>query len=142
MESKIHVYPIDDVLDHNTESDCCGCKPRIEDGVVIHHAYDQREVIEQLEAEKNNAYQERDKLVCALSKMFNSYLAKHPETDDWDDEWRWIVYIELPTGQVSWHIHESEKDLFSHLSVKENNWDGHSTEEKYRRLSLLKPSGE
>lgn len=33
-----------------------------------------------------------------------------------------VVYIELPTGQVSWHMPEHGRP-----------WDGHSTEEKYAR---------
>ena len=44
--------------------------------------------------------------------------------------------------QVSWHIHDSEREMFSHLEVKDNNWDGHSTEEKYRRLSIINKNKE
>lgn len=33
-----------------------------------------------------------------------------------------VVYIELPNGQVSWHLPQHDRE-----------WDGHSTEEKYRR---------
>lgn len=90
-------------------------------------------------AQKNSAYSERDRLVQALSKLFPSFLARHPDSDtEWDDDWRWIVFIELPTGQASWHIHDSERAWFEHLSVRDSNpWDGHTTEEKYRRLSLI-----
>lgn len=101
---------------------------------------------------KNAAYRERNQLVAALSKIFPSYLATHDANDaTWDKEWMWIVYVELPTAghllptgnvlpkttQVSWHIHNSDLSIFSHLSVKENNWDGHTTEEKYARLAAL-----
>jgi hypothetical protein len=34
-----------------------------------------------------------------------------------------VVYIQLPTGQVSWHMPNNN-----------NLWDGHSTEEKYKRI--------
>ena len=68
------------------------------------------------EESKNSAYKERDMLVCALTKLFPAYLARHSEEDkDWEDDWRWIVYIDLPTGQVSWHIHDTERDMFNHL---------------------------
>lgn len=42
--------------------------------------------------------------------------------DPKEPEWP-VAFIELPTGQVSWHIapHPIE-------------WDGHTTEEKYRRI--------
>lgn len=90
------------------------------------------------EESKNGAYKERDMLVCALSKLFPAHLARHSEEDkEWEDDWRWIVYIELPTGQVSWHIHDSEREMFNHLEVGENKWDGHNTERKYERLMAL-----
>lgn len=90
------------------------------------------------EESKNNAYRERDALVCALSKLFPAHLARHPDTDlEWENDWRWIVFIELPTGQASWHIHDSEREMFNHLEVGENNWDGHNNERKYKRLSAL-----
>lgn len=87
-------------------------------------------------------YAERDRLVAALSKVFPSWLKRHPESDkDWEDDWRWIVFIQLPTGQTSWHIHDSELGWFDHcLRLKDrssNLWDGHTTEEKYERLARL-----
>jgi hypothetical protein len=87
------------------------------------------------------AYRERDSLVCAFSKVFPSWLARHPESDtEWDDEWRWIVFVQLPTGQASWHIHDSERPWFDHLEVRaDGGWDGHTTEEKYRRLAMMSP---
>lgn len=41
-----------------------------------------------------------------------------PEEPKWP-----VVYIELPTGQISWHVPEHKE-----------KFDGHTTEEKYRRL--------
>jgi hypothetical protein len=87
---------------------------------------------------KNQAYQERNLLVAALSKLFPAYLGRHIGDEDWDDDWRNIVFISLPTGQVSWHIHDSELGLFEHLKgIIGPGWDGHSTEEKYARLCAL-----
>ena len=96
--------------------------------------------IESLRAQKDAAYQERDMLVAALSKEFDAHLCRHPDEDaDWDNDWRWIVCVHLPTGQATWHIHDSELSMFAHLRRGENHWDGHSTDEKYRRLAALKP---
>lgn len=39
-----------------------------------------------------------------------------------ESEWP-VVYIELPTGQVSWHLPQHTKE-----------YDGHTTEEKYDRI--------
>lgn len=92
-----------------------------------------------LQKQRNDVYEERDRLVCALSKVFPSWLARHPDTDKaWDDDWRWIVFVQLPTGQATWHIHDRELPWFAHLKRRtENVWDGHTTEEKYRRLAAL-----
>lgn len=101
----------------------------------------QNTLVEQLKKDKNDAYAERNKLVCALSKLFPASMGKHDENDTtWQREWMNIVYIQLPTGQVSWHIHEDLLPLFAHLENKSIKWDGHSTEEKYERLSSLSPS--
>lgn len=42
---------------------------------------------------------------------------------DVDPEWP-VVYIELPTGQVSWHMPQ-------HVVA----WDGHDTSTKYQRIN-------
>lgn len=90
------------------------------------------------DAERDAVYSERNQLVAALSKVFPSYLARHPDDGEWDEDWRWIVFVKLPTGQASWHIHDSELERFAHLKEAEATfWDGHSTEEKYRRLEAL-----
>lgn len=94
--------------------------------------------IEELEKQKDGAYTERNALVAALSKVFPASLERHPDSEEWDDDWRWIVYIDLPTGQVSWHLHNSELSAFDHLlAFQGRSWDGHTTEEKYLRLERL-----
>ena len=131
-----------------------------EEALLSRDAYWMERVRKETES-KDGAYHERDMLVCALSKLFPSYLARHREEDtEWENDWRWIVYIEIPTKvkvvsgdqhnhileskwfetkieQISWHIHDSEREMFNHLEVKENNWDGHNTERKYQRLQAL-----
>lgn len=91
----------------------------------------------ELDDAKNNAYKERNQLVKFLSKCFPSSIERH-EGEDWEDDWRNIVFIDLPTGQASWHIHDSELDNFVHLPRNHGRkWDGHSTELKYQRLDDL-----
>jgi hypothetical protein len=95
--------------------------------------------LKDMEILKNNAYAERNQLVAALSKLFPASLERHPENESYEDDWRWIVFIDLPTGQVCWHIHDSELPLFAHLPRNAGRqWDGHDHEEKYRRLAALK----
>lgn len=87
--------------------------------------------------DNNSVYKERNDLVCVLSKIFPAWLGKH-DGEDWDDEWRNIVYIETPNGQASWHIKDRELENFSHLTLDDTkSYDGHSTEEKYDRLRAL-----
>jgi hypothetical protein len=94
--------------------------------------------LESLAAQKDGAYAERNKLVAALSKLLPSHLARHPDEDTaWEDDWRWIVVINGPAGQMTWHIHDSEREQFNHLDVQTFTWDGHTTDEKYRRLAML-----
>lgn len=97
--------------------------------MVLSNAYDA------LKREKDGAYAERNKLVAALSKLLPSHLARHPDEDTtWEDDWRWIVVINGPSGQMTWHIHDSERENFVHLYIADYVWDGHSSEEKYHRL--------
>lgn len=87
---------------------------------------------------KNQAYWERNQLVSVLSKLYPSGLGKHPAEDtSWEKEWSNIVYIDLPTGQASWHIHDRDLEYFKHLKPYSKEWDGHSTEEKYNRIAKL-----
>lgn len=88
------------------------------------------------EEANNQAYWERNQLVSYLSKMFPSWLERHPEEDTtWKDDWRNIVFIELDEGLYSWHIHDSEIKYFGHLTTRKgNSWDGSTTEEKYSKL--------
>lgn len=86
--------------------------------------------------ERDKIYAERNKLVCALSKLWPSHLAQHPASDTaWDPNWRNIVCIHAPVGQLSWHIMDSELHMFRHLSLEQNDWDEHTTEQKYERLA-------
>lgn len=107
-----------------------------------------------LEESKNQAYYERNQLVLALSKLYESWMELHPlEDESWEKDWRHIVFINIPTPggnfqghrlknnkQLSWHIHDSEVKYFSHLELRNgNSWDGHTTKEKYDRLLELRP---
>lgn len=78
-------------------------------------------------------YRERAHLVKFLSRLFRSVLT-HGEDPAWP-----IIYIDTPSGQLSWHISENDLDLFGHVpwSNESGLWDGHTTEEKYERLMEL-----
>lgn len=79
------------------------------------------------------AYRERAHLVALLA-------AEHPSVwaiDANEPDWR-VVYLDLPTGQASWHISPNDWDLFGHVPQSDAGiWDGHTTEQKYERIRQL-----
>ena len=81
-------------------------------------------------------YAERDQLVAALSRLFPSVIGP---VDDAEPGWTSAVYVDTPAGQLSWHVPDHElATYFAGLSrVDVSPWDGHTTEEKYRRLAMI-----
>lgn len=92
-----------------------------------------------MRARKDVAYDERNRMVAVLTKLFPASLERHPEEDlEWEDDWRWVVYIDSPAGQLSWHIHDRQVPMFEHLPrFQGRKWDGHTTEDKYKRLAEM-----
>lgn len=97
--------------------------------------------LEEAKERMNTIYKERNLVVLLAAKLafesgHRAWLRKHPETDpDWDPKWMWIVFIEIPRGQLSWHIHESERSLFDFLPILQDEpWDGHTMDQKYGRI--------
>lgn len=85
--------------------------------------------LRQAREDLKKVYRERAHLVAALTAHYPAVW-----TDDLEDQWR-IVYVTFPSGQASWHIAQADWDLFLHLPlVVDNPWDGHDTDEKYRRV--------
>ena len=99
--------------------------------------------LREMEACKDAAYLERNQVVAALAKAYPSGLRK-TAIEGWSEDWHSCVMIDLPTGQASWHYHDSQAYLFAGLPAYAGEWDGHSTEEKYQRLAALvaPPTGE
>lgn len=95
-----------------------------------------------LREQKDGAYSERNQTVIALAHMARMggcrVGVREHEGEDWDDDWRAILFIDLPTGQASWHFHDSERPLLAAFPAYPDEWDGHTTNEKYDRLRALK----
>lgn len=124
----------------------------------------------QAKVKLDSVYRERDFVVslAALLLIRHAPLPGHElataflrydDSAGWDEDWRWTVVMVLPTGEVSWHIHDSELSLFARLvrvtiqpdgvgaafvwpvsggvtigSAEGYRYDGYSTDEKYRRI--------
>lgn len=89
--------------------------------------------VDELRGREDAAYEERSKVVALLASLFPSGIAK-TAISGWHPEWHGCVYVDLPTGQASWHYHESHAHLFAHLPPYGGVYDGHSTDEKYDRV--------
>lgn len=87
---------------------------------------------------KDNAYWERNCVVAMVARLAARMGARvgiaRTDIPGWSPDWHNCVYIDLPTGQVSWHYHDSHTYLFSDLPQYSGGWDGHDTPEKYRRV--------
>ena len=115
-------------------------------------AKDKQEIVaKHIREHADAAYKERDSLVALAAFLLDrlsgtaswgrsqAWMTRHPEEEPWDAEWRHIVVLETPKGQMTWHIHDSELHLFKFISPAPYDWkwDGHSTEQKYKRLENL-----
>lgn len=88
----------------------------------------------------NDVYKERDMCVALIARLalalgYDAGIGRHVG-EEWEDDWRNIIFIDLPSGQVSWHIHDSELEWFQFLPEYKGSWDGHTTEQKYQRVLL------
>lgn len=97
-----------------------------------------RAALSDMERRKDEAYSERNRVVSAFAFAALELKLKagraRTAIEGWSDDWHECVYIDLPTGQVSWHFHDSQIDLIEWLPSYDRPWDGHDTPEKYRRL--------
>jgi hypothetical protein len=85
----------------------------------------------------DQAYRERNHAVAALARIYPSGIRK-TDIKGWDPEWKGCIYIDLPTGQVSFHYHDREAWLFEGLPDYERAWDGHDKETALSRLASLR----
>lgn len=90
-------------------------------------------------AQKDGAYLERNRCTALIARMAlaSGWRAGVARTaiEGWSEDWHGCVYVDLPTGQCSWHFHDSHAHLFAGLPAYTGSWDGHDTPERYRRVS-------
>ena len=81
------------------------------------------------ESKPDEAYLDRNLCVQVMTRMAQKlgYNVGVKENGDWP-----ILYIDLPTGQVSWHI--SKTDIAGIFPEYLKGWDGHDVEIKRMRL--------
>lgn len=87
----------------------------------------------EIQRDKDEAYRQRNHLVASLAKLFPSGTRK-TNIPGWDNEWHGCCFIDLPGGQISYHYHDSQADLFKDLPEYTKEWDGHDKEVVHKRL--------
>lgn len=48
-----HIYPLNDIEDHNLVDAICKCNPTISEDIVIHYAFDGRDILEAIEENRD-----------------------------------------------------------------------------------------
>ncbi len=87
-------------------------------------------------AEKDEAYRQRNHLVAALAHLYPSGVAR-TNIPGWSDDWHGCCFIDLPSGQISYHFHDSHAFLFEDLPPYTKPWDGHDKETVHARVKEL-----
>jgi hypothetical protein len=85
-------------------------------------------------------YSERAILVALLTRTYDAHLAI---PSDAEPGFTYVCCIHFPWGQATWHIADDDAvKWFQHLPIRDNDWDGHTTIDKYARMSAAITLGE
>lgn len=81
-------------------------------------------------------YKERAMCISLIVKMAQALgLTVGMQIDPKEGEEWPVVYVDLPSGQVSWHINRDDfNKFFGSLPEYKDKWDGHDTTTKYNRV--------
>ncbi|MFJ6085109.1 hypothetical protein ACIQI8_27245 [Streptomyces sp. NPDC092369] len=104
--------------------------------------------LEQAQAERDDAYRERARLLALLAALLPGSVIAH--ADDVDEPGWQILYLCIGGHQASWHIHPRDAGLLTNVEHVTTDhpratWDGHTTDQKHERIeehtSLLHRAG-
>lgn len=96
-------------------------------------------------AQLNSLYAERNlcvSLLCKMALALGLSCGIGIDEAEPDPLWKHVAFIDLPSGQVSWHVHSDELPNFRGVPLYSRPYDGHSTDEKYARVRDPKLSPE
>jgi hypothetical protein len=81
-----------------------------------------------MEERTQRAYTERTIVAVALAKFALSQGFKAgtglDDNIEWDDDWRVVLYVNTPAGQMSWHIAPDDQHMLEGLPAYDGKWDG------------------
>jgi len=139
MKHQLHVVRCREKTEQDTRDECSkkigelrGQMALLREATAGHKKGLERALLREKRA-KQTPYTERNRLVALLTTKFHAGVAV-TAIEGWDKEWHNCVYIDFPWGQASWHYHDRDAHLFSHLPPYEEEWDGHTTQEKYAAI--------
>lgn len=94
--------------------------------------------VQNIEQNRQSVYRERNMCVAAIVRaaIQNNWNVGYVQEQFEDGIW-YIIYIDTPNGQISWHISSKEyEEYFKGICINKYNskWDNHTNEEKYKRL--------
>lgn len=100
--------------------------------------------IELYKARLDATYHERNMLLLLSAKLARSMGYNvgwaFDKKKDWEDEWCYVVYIELDKGQISYHLHPKEVEMFkAQLPEYTKLWDLSNKDEHHRLILEHKP---
>lgn len=85
-------------------------------------------------------YSERAQCVLAFARAARATGCRIGFAVDPDAGPTWpVLFVDLPTGQVSWHFTPADRSRADDVGEYSGAWDGHTTEQKYERLAAWRP---
>lgn len=83
----------------------------------------------------NDVYTERNACVSLIARMaLKMGLRAGMKNDPGTIAFSNVCYIDLPSGQISWHIADKDMHYFVGIPDYDDIWDGHDTPTKYERV--------
>ena len=82
------------------------------------------------------AYFDRNQVVLAFAKMCAENGLKVGWNSEKQPDWP-VLLIDLPTGQVSWHIPREMAEPYEIFAVHPMDWDGHDLQQKRERMNAF-----
>lgn len=88
------------------------------------------------QGEIDKVYWERNLCAATLAKMANEagFEAGLAIDEDAEEGWKNLIFIDLPSGQISYHIPDHILEWFMGLVHYHKKWDGHTIYDKERRM--------
>ena len=76
----------------------------------------------------DNAYTERAAAAVGMAKLTLALGGNAGtgmcDNKSWSDQWRVVLYVDTPGGQVSWHIAPRDQHMLKGLPEYVGEWDG------------------